>query len=136
MIEDNRKYKIAILGAGSWGIALALVLEYNGHNVTLWEFRPKAAEQLQKQRDAKEFLPGIIIPSTIEVSNHLESSCNEKDILVVAVPSHVVRSVAKQLNKIQFTHPPVIVNVAKGIENESLLRMSQVMKLLISRQRL
>ena len=60
-------YKVSVLGAGSWGIALALVLEHNGHEVTLWEFRPDAADQINKTRDAKEFLPGIKIPSTIQV---------------------------------------------------------------------
>ena len=58
----SQKNKIAVLGAGSWGIALALVLDHNGHDVTLWEFRPDAAEHLYQTRDAKEFLPGIKIP--------------------------------------------------------------------------
>jgi len=121
-------YKVSVLGAGSWGIALALVLEHNGHEVTLWEFRPDAADQINKTRDAKEFLPGIKIPSTIQVENNLETAVVDKDIIVWAVPSHVVRQVATQVNDMPVKTKPVVVNVAKGVENESLLRMSQVLQ--------
>jgi glycerol-3-phosphate dehydrogenase (NAD(P)+) len=113
----NPKYKITVLGAGSWAIALALVLEYNGHDVTLWEFRPDAAERLNQTRDAKEFLPGIKIPVSIQVKDDLEQACTDKNILIVAVPSHVVRSVGERLNKLAFEDLPILVNVAKGIEN-------------------
>jgi len=129
---NGKKYKIGVLGAGSWGIALALVLDYNEHQVTLWEFRPDAAVQLQKTRDAKEFLPGIKLPRTIEVMNNFEESCSSKDVIVVAVPSHVVRSIGQRLNEVQFKHLPIIVNVAKGIENDTLMRMSQVLDQTVS----
>lgn len=124
----KQQWNITVLGAGSWGIALSLVLEKNRHSVTLWEFRPDAAEQLCRTRDAKEFLPGIVIPESIHVANDFESVCQSKDILVVAVPSHVVRSVGERLDKISFENPPVLVNVAKGVENDTLLRMSEVLK--------
>ena len=127
MNNNKDSHKVSVLGAGSGGIALALVLEHNGHDVTLWEFRPDAAEQLQKTRDAKEFLPGIKIPSTIQVENDLEQAVADKELLVCAVPSHVVRHVAAQINEVKCDVPPVVINVAKGIENESLLRMSQVL---------
>jgi glycerol-3-phosphate dehydrogenase (NAD(P)+) len=124
----NPKYKITVLGAGSWGIALALVLEYNGHDVTLWEFRPDAAERLNQTRDAKEFLPGIKIPVSIQVKDDLEQACTDKNILIVAVPSHVVRSVGERLNKLAFEDLPILVNVAKGIENDTLMRMSELLE--------
>jgi glycerol-3-phosphate dehydrogenase (NAD(P)+) len=123
----NPKYKITVLGAGSWAIALALVLEYNGHDVTLWEFRPDAAERLNQTRDAKEFLPGIKIPVSIQVKNDLEQAGSDKNVLIVAVPSHVVRSVGQRLNKLTIEDPPILVNVAKGIENDTLMRMSEVL---------
>jgi len=122
-----KEYQIAVLGAGSWGIALSKVLEHNGHQVTLWEFRRDAAEQLRTTRDAKEFLPGITIPQSIEINNNFESACESKDVLVVAVPSHVVRSVGERLNKLHFEKPPILVNVAKGVENQTLMRMSEVL---------
>jgi glycerol-3-phosphate dehydrogenase (NAD(P)+) len=124
----NQKYKVTVLGAGSWGIALALVLEHNGHDVTLWEFRPDAAERLNKTRDAKEFLPGIKIPASIQVKSDFEQACSDKNILVVAVPSHVVRSVGERLNKLTIDTRPILVNVAKGVENDTLLRMSEVLE--------
>jgi len=124
----NQKLKTTVLGAGSWGIALSLVLDYNGHQVKLWEFRPDAAERLQKTRDAKEFLPGIMLPPSIQVINDFQVACADADILVIAVPSHVVRSVGERLNQIHFNNPPVLINVAKGIENETLMRMSEVLQ--------
>lgn len=125
MIMD-KPHKIAVLGAGSWGMALALVLENNGHQVTLWEFRPDAAEKLSETRDAGEFLAGISIPTTIDVTNDFQFACDGKDMIVVAVPSHVVREVSKSLNDLPDMKNTVLVNVAKGVENETLLRMSQV----------
>lgn len=124
----SQKNKIAVLGAGSWGIALALVLDHNGHDVTLWEFRPDAAERLYQTRDAKEFLPGIKIPMSIQIINDLEHACSNKNILIVAVPSHVVRSVGERLNRLTFDMHPILVNVAKGVENETLMRMSEVLE--------
>ena len=124
----SQKNKIAVLGAGSWGIALALVLDHNGHDVTLWEFRPDAAERLYQTRDAKEFLPGIKIPLSIEIKNDLEHACANKNILIVAVPSHVVRSIGERLSGLTFDMHPILVNVAKGVENETLMRMSEVLE--------
>lgn len=123
-----RKMNIAVLGAGSWGIALSLVLDYNGHQVRLWEFRPDAAERLDKTRDAKEFLTGIMLPPTIQVMNDFQGASYDADLIVVAVPSHVVRSIGEKLNQIRFGKPPILINVAKGIENETLLRMSEVLQ--------
>ena len=128
MSSEKESFKVGVLGAGSWGIALALVLENNGQEVTLWEFRSDAAETLLQTRDAKEFLPGIKIPATIEVENDLKLVCDDKDILIIAVPSHVVRSVANQINEMKIKPHTVFVNVAKGVENETLLRMSQVLE--------
>ncbi|OQX87006.1 glycerol-3-phosphate dehydrogenase [candidate division KSB1 bacterium 4484_87] len=129
MSLNSEKQNVAVLGAGSWGMALAMVLDFNQHNVTLWEFRPDAAEKLQKTRDASEFLSGIQLPPTIAVDSDLEKVCNGKDILVIAVPSHVVREVATKIGAMSIAQKPkAVVNVAKGVENETLLRMSQVLQ--------
>ncbi len=124
----SQKYNITVLGAGSWGIALALVLNHNGHYITLWEYRTDAAEHLRNTRDAKEFLPGIMIPASIDIKNNFEEACSNKDILVVAVPSHVVRSVGERLDTLMVEKPLILVNVAKGIENDTLMRMSEVLE--------
>jgi len=123
----KQKYNVGILGAGSWGIALALLLEKNGHHVTLWELRSEAADRLRETRDAKEFLPGITVPHTIEIENNFNQTCNSKDVIIVAVPSHVVRSIGERLNRLSFEILPILVNVAKGIENDTLMRMSAVL---------
>lgn len=128
MNSNQNNYKIAVLGAGSWGIALSIVLNANGHDVTLWEFREQAAERLSNTRDAKEFLPGIMIPETIAVKNDFNASCAGKEVLVIAIPSHVVRTVGARLNQLKLEVLPILVNVAKGIENNTLLRMSEVLE--------
>ena len=125
---NQKACKVSVLGAGSWGIALSMVLESNGHEVTLWEFRPDAAERLSKTRDAKEFLPGISIPAEIRIENNLGRAVFNKDFFVFAVPSHVLRHVATLVNKLNCGRKPLVVNVAKGIENDTLLRMSQVLE--------
>ncbi|NOZ61227.1 MAG: NAD(P)H-dependent glycerol-3-phosphate dehydrogenase [Calditrichaeota bacterium] len=129
MNSNTDKQRVVVLGAGSWGIALAMVLSYNNHQVTLWEFRPDAADKLKKTRDAGEFLPGIQLPQSIEVENDLEKTCQGKDLFIVAVPSHVVREVATRIGEIAISQKPkAVVNVAKGVENKTLLRMSQVLQ--------
>lgn len=125
---NPKRNRIAVLGAGSWGTALALLLYSNGHAVTLWEFREEAAQKLDRIRENIEFLPGHSIPKGIHITNDLEDAISEKDLLVLAVPSHVVRDVADQINNLSGEQDPIIVNVAKGIENDTLLRMSQVLK--------
>lgn len=127
MTLKKQRYNIGILGAGSWGIALALVLEKNGHRVTLWEFRTEAAERLKTTRDASEFLPDVRIPIFIEIENEFRKACDSKDVIIIAVPSHVVRSVGERLNRLSHEILPILVNVAKGIENDTLMRMSQVL---------
>lgn len=119
--------KIGILGAGSWGTALAVLLHSNGHRISLWEFREDAAQRLAAARENTDFLPGIPIPREIEITSDLRYASADKDILLIMLPSHVVRSVTEQLAGISLGEP-VFVSGSKGIENESLLRMSQVIR--------
>jgi glycerol-3-phosphate dehydrogenase (NAD(P)+) len=119
--------KIAVLGAGGWGIAISTLLNNNGHKVTLWEFDPEEMERLYIQREHKQKLPGVIIPDGVEITNQLHSAVSSADILALALPSHTVRGVAKKISMIDLKDP-VVVNLAKGIENDTLLRMSEVLK--------
>lgn len=132
MKSNQSKFKIGILGAGSWGTAIALVLNANQHLVTLWEFRPEAASRLDKARENTEFLPGVSIPKEIEITSSLTAACANKNVLVMAVPSHIVRSVGEQINSSGEGKEAVVVNLAKGIENQTLLRMSDVLKATIN----
>jgi len=118
--------RIGILGAGGWGTALAVLLHSNGHEVSLWEFREDAARCLAEQRENKDFLPGVKIPLGISITTNLKRVVKGKEFLFVAVPSHVVRSVAEQLTNIPLGRTTV-VSCSKGIENETLLRMSEVL---------
>jgi len=118
---------ISILGAGNWGTTLAILLHSNGQKVNLWEFRPKYAERLRSLRENKESLPGVLIPSDIFISSHLQEVVRGAEIIVFAVPSHVLREVAKGLAKIELDLA-LIVSVVKGLENNTLLRMSQVLE--------
>jgi len=112
---------IAVLGAGSWGTTLAILLANNSHEVTLWSYRERYAEEIRTTGKNSAFLPGIRIPQTIKVTSDLVEAVRGSEMIVVAVPSQFVRSVIRSLNSLRN---PVVVNVAKGIENETLLTMS------------
>jgi len=119
--------KVTILGAGSWGTTLALVLNQNNHNVICWSFDENDIKSIVKYKENKKFLPGITIPETIKFTNNLLESLAVSDVIVVAIPSQAVRSVIQDLKPIKITDL-IWVNVAKGIENKSLLRVSQVIE--------
>lgn len=114
-------YNITILGSGSWGIALALTLNDNNHNVTLWTKFKEEAEELKTKRKS-HLLPNITIPEKIKITTNT-ASINDADIVVIAVPSFAVRETAKLLKN---KKNGLIVNVAKGLEKSSLKRLSEV----------
>ncbi len=119
--------RITVLGAGSWGIAVSVLLNGIGHRVKLWEFDPEEAERLSSRRELKEKLPGIVIPHRVEITNRLDAAISRADILALALPSHTVRGVARKLARYELGNP-ILVNLAKGIENKTLMRMSEVLK--------
>jgi len=119
--------KIAVLGAGSWGVATSALLYSNGHQVTLWEFDHQEMTKLSQEREHKQKLPGIIIPKEIEITDDLTCATLEAEMLVLALPSHTVRGVARKVAEVNLADP-VIVNLAKGIENDTLCRMSEILK--------
>ncbi len=117
---------ITVLGAGSWGTTLALVLAENNHSVTLWTFDPLQAEEMSLTRENKEFLPGIKLPSAISITTDIEGCCKKKEMIVTAVPSQFLRSVLQRIAHLDLKDT-IICNVAKGIENGSLMTMSEVL---------
>ncbi len=119
--------KISVLGAGSWGTALAILLSSKYDDVILWEFRPDVAAELAETRENKLMLPGVPIPEKIKITSDFEESAVGRDVLVLAVPSHIMRQAAERLRDVNFGKA-ILVSVAKGIENETLLRMSQVIR--------
>lgn len=115
--------KISVLGSGGWGLALAMVAYRNGHDVLVWSLFEKEINELKINRENKKLLPGIKIPEEIKLTSVI-SDIENSDITVIAVPSLAVRNIAKQVAGVKNTG--IIVNVAKGIEEESLKRLSEV----------
>jgi glycerol-3-phosphate dehydrogenase (NAD(P)+) len=119
--------KISVLGAGGWGTTLGILLHYNGHDVTLWEYRKSYANKLNKKRENVDLLPGIKIPKEINITNKLEESTTDQHLIVLAVPSQFLRGAVKKI-KFQDLKDTILVSVAKGIEKNTLLTMSQMLK--------
>lgn len=119
--------KISVLGAGGWGTTLAILLHYNGHYVTLWEYKKSYARQLIKKRINTDYLPGVKIPKEILITSDIEEASDNKNLIVLAVPSQFLRGVVKKINYKQI-EDAILVSVAKGIENKSLMTMSQMLK--------
>jgi len=119
--------KISVLGAGGWGTTLGILLHYNGHDVTLWEYRKSYANKLNKKRENADLLPGIKIPKEIKITNNLEESTTNQHLIVLAVPSQFLRGAVKKI-KFQNIKETILVSVAKGIEKNTLLTMSQMLK--------
>lgn len=118
--------RVTVLGAGSWGTTLGLVLHGNGHCVSMWEFDPKQVTALTRDRENQKFLPGTPLPGDLRISGDLAESLDGAEAVVFAVPSHTVRGVAT--SAAPFIHESAVVtNVAKGIENRTLLRMSEIL---------
>ena len=118
--------RVAVLGAGSWGTTLALVLAENFHEVALWTYSPEQAGLMRATHENPEFLPGIPIPGFIKILTDIEEAASGRDMIVAAVPSQFLRSVLQQIAQLELSNT-IIVNVAKGIENHSLMTMSEVM---------
>ncbi len=119
--------KISVLGAGGWGTTLATLLHYNGHDVTLWEYKKHYSKVLDKSRANERYLPGIKIPKEIFITHNLEESSINKNMIVLAVPSQFLRGVVKDITPANIKNS-ILVSVAKGIENRSLMTMSQMLR--------
>ena len=116
--------KVGVLGAGSWGTALSLMLYKNGHDVTVWSIDKNEVEMLQKEREHKSKLPNVKLPDDMVFTNSLEEGMNEKDFLVLAVPSIYTRGTARSM-KAYIKPGQKVVNVAKGIEETTLMTLSE-----------
>lgn len=118
---------IGVIGAGSWGTALALLLHNNGHEVTVWSALTDEVELLQTKRENPDKLPGVILPQEMVITADLAEAVNGKNVLVLAVPSPFVRSTAHSMKKL-VAEDQIVVNVAKGIEEKTLMTLSQVIE--------
>ena len=116
---------IGVVGAGSWGTALALVLEKNGHQVTLWSSREAKAKELSELRENADKLPGVKIPESIEITADMEAAVKDKELVVLGVPSLYIRSTSAKMAPFVYDGQ-IIVNVSKGIEESTLYTMTDV----------
>ena len=119
--------KIGIIGAGSWGIALSVLLHNNGHTITVWSARPLEIAKLKACHEHKEKLPGVKLAEDILFTTDLSNAVKEMDILVLAVPSSFTRETAHRMAGF-VENGQIIVNVAKGIEEATLMTLSQVIE--------
>ncbi|MFV0528597.1 MAG: NAD(P)H-dependent glycerol-3-phosphate dehydrogenase [Lachnospiraceae bacterium] len=118
---------VSIMGAGSWGIALSVLLHNNGHKVTIWSVLEAEVKELDRDREHKAKLPGVMLDQEIEITSNLEAALTDKDIVVLAVPSPYTRSTAA-LMKPYVKEGQIIVNVAKGVEETTLMTLSEIIE--------
>ncbi|MGE5500118.1 MAG: NAD(P)H-dependent glycerol-3-phosphate dehydrogenase [Syntrophothermus sp.] len=116
---------ISVIGAGGWGTTLAILLHLYGHRVTLWEYDKHYCKDLIKHRENKVYLPGVKIPDEMKITHELHEAYSNKHVIVLAVPSQFLRSVVKKIEYGEIKNT-LLVSVAKGIENKSLLTMTQM----------
>lgn len=119
--------KVAVIGSGSWGTALAVILQRYGHQVTIWSRRQDAIDEMIATRENKKYLPKIILPEGMKFTTNREEAVKEAEIIILAVPSRGVRQTAVDFAP-YFTKDQVLVNVAKGLEEGSLMRLSLVIE--------
>lgn len=123
--------KIGILGAGSWAIALSVLLNKRGHQICMWEFNSKDAEMLSINREHSVKLPGIRIPDDIEITNNIEAAVKGCEYVICAVPSQTMRSTMRRVrevcSKLDLDKVSGWVVVAKGIETNTLKLMSDIL---------
>lgn len=118
--------KIAVLGAGGWGTTLAILLNDNGFDVTLWEFNPEYAKTLKEYRENFYYLPKIKIPNSITITNELEAAVHGKNLIVIATPTQFIRSSLSELSNFDFKDS-ILVSVSKGIENKTHFLVSDIL---------
>ncbi|MGN1147628.1 MAG: NAD(P)H-dependent glycerol-3-phosphate dehydrogenase [Lachnospiraceae bacterium] len=119
--------KIGIIGAGSWGTALSVLLHKNGHDITVWSIVEAEIEMLKAEHEHKDKLPGVKLPEDMVFTTDLKEAVEGKDVLVLAVPSPYTRSTSKLLKEV-VAEGQIIVNVAKGIEEHTLMTLSEIIE--------
>lgn len=117
--------KVSVLGAGSWGTALSLLLCKNGHEVTLWSALEDEVRMLCEKREHESKLPGVRLPEDMKITADQEDSLQDPDVAVLAVPSPFTRSTAHRMAPF-VKKGQIIVNVAKGVEEHTLMTLSEI----------
>ena len=124
-METMHREKVAVMGSGSWGTALAVLLAENGHDVALWSYRREEAEAIAAEGENREFLPGIAIPKSVQITWDCEKALRGRQAVVLATPSSHLRGTL-QIFKAYVEEGALLINVAKGLEESTLLTLGQV----------
>ncbi len=119
--------KVTVIGSGSWGTALAVMLAKNDHDVMIWSRRQDAVDELLNDRKNEKYLPGIAIPENIQATTDREAAVKDAEIIILAVPSRAVAETVRDFSPYLKTWQ-VLVNVAKGLEPGTLMRLSEVIQ--------
>ena len=127
MWNGEKMANIGMIGAGSWGTALTWLLTNNGHHVTVWSALKNEIEMLKADREQKEKLPGVLLSEDTVFTTDLAEAVSGQDMLVLAVPSPFTRSTARQMKELVLPGQ-IIVNVAKGIEEKTLMTLSEIIE--------
>lgn len=120
-------HRIGVLGSGSWGTALAVHLSHTGHDVRLWARDAALASRMSSSRENSSYLPGIELPASLMPTADVAAALDDTQFVVIAVPSHGVRDVARSANTF-LPRACSIVSATKGLEEHTLLRMSEVLR--------
>ena len=119
--------KIAVLGAGSWGTALAMVLSENGHHVNIWGNMPERIEEINQKHTNEHYLPGVKLAESIIGYTDLEEALKDVSFILLVVPTSAIRSVTKQINALlDGKQKPIIIHASKGLEQVSHKRISVI----------
>lgn len=119
--------KIGILGAGSWGTAIAILLAKKGCEIKIWDRNLETLEEIRINKENIKYLPGIVIPYGMTSVNDIGECVKEAEVIVMAVPSHALREVCYKIQP-YINKNQILVSLAKGIENKTLKRMSEVIE--------
>ncbi len=125
---SSKSQKVAVLGAGSWGMALSKVLAENGHDVVVWT-RPEEIElvrEINEEHTNKRYFKDIVFPEAITATTDLQAAIADREIVLIVIPTVGIRSVAKQLNGL-ITEPKIIVHASKGLELKTHERISTIL---------
>ncbi len=118
--------RVSVVGSGSWGTAVAVMLAENGHEVTLWSYFQEESEELRKNRENLRFLPGVKIPEKVRFTAKI-GDCADADLMITAVPSHAMRTTAQSLAAVVGAGQ-LILNISKGLEEDTFATLSQILK--------
>lgn len=120
------KYRVAVLGSGSWGTALAQVLAENGHDVRLWGHREEQANEINQQHTNHRYLPDLKMAETIRAFTDMEKAVADVDAVLFVIPTKAIRSVAQELAD-KLTTRPIIIHASKGLEQHTHKRISEIL---------